>query len=125
MATGWTVGKTYKLVVPPDVPARDFWSVVAYDRETAAWIRDMPKVGIDSSKEGVVTNEDGSVDVYFGPKAPEGKEANWIPTAEGQRFYPSLQVLRSRTGCLRREAGSSMILNSSNKAANKALDRTG
>jgi len=79
-------GKTYKLVVPPDVPARDFWSVVAYDRETAAWIRDMPKVGIDSSKEGVVTNEDGSVDVYFGPKAPEVKEANWIPTAEDKGF---------------------------------------
>ena len=80
-------GKSYKLVVPPNVPARDFWSVVAYDLETAAWIRDMPKVGIDSSMEGVATNKDGSVDVYFGPKAPKGKEANWIPTAKGRRFF--------------------------------------
>jgi hypothetical protein len=80
-------GKSYKLVVPPNVPARDFWSVVAYDLETAAWIRDMPKVGIDSSMEGVATNKDGSVDVYFGPKAPKGREANWIPTAKGRRFF--------------------------------------
>jgi len=79
-------GKNYKLIVPPHVPARDFWSVVVYDRETAAWIREMPKVGLDSSMEDVISNENGSVDVYFGPKAPKGKEANWIPTAEGRKF---------------------------------------
>jgi len=80
-------GDNYKLVVPPNVPARDFWSVVAYDLESAAWIRDMPKVGIDSSRPDLVSNEDSSVDVYFGPKAPRGKEANWIPTTEGRRFF--------------------------------------
>jgi hypothetical protein len=38
-------------------------------------------------------NADGSVDVYFGPKAPAGKESNWVPTdAKGDfevlfRFY--------------------------------------
>ncbi len=72
--------------VLPNVPVRDFWSVVVYDLESAAWIREMPKVGVASSSEGVVTNSDGSVDVYFGPKSPRGKEANWIPTAEGRRF---------------------------------------
>src|SRR5215475_5417438 len=25
-------------------------------------------------------NADGSIDVYFGPNTPAGKEANWIPT---------------------------------------------
>ena len=80
-------GKNYKLNVPPNVPAKDFWSVVAYDLESAAWIRDMPRVGIASSTEGVKTNPDGSVDIYFGPKAPAGKEANWIPTAKGRRFF--------------------------------------
>jgi len=84
----WLDGsKNYRLNVPPNVPARDFWSVVAYDLETAAWIRDMPKVGIASSTKGVTTNKDGSVDVYFGPKPPKGKEANWVPTAEGRRFF--------------------------------------
>ncbi len=80
-------GKNYKLNVPPNVPARDFWSVVVYDLESAAWIREMPKVGVASSSEGVVTNSNGSVDIYFGPQAPEGREANWIPTAEGRRFF--------------------------------------
>jgi hypothetical protein len=79
-------GSTYKLVVPPNVPARDFWSVVVYDLETAAWIRDVPKVGLDSSMEDLVANPDGSVDIYFGPNAPDGKEGNWIPTREGRRF---------------------------------------
>ena len=74
------------LTVPPNVPAQDFWSVVVYDRETAAWIREMSRVGLASSSEGIAINQDGSVNVYFGPKAPEGKEANWIPTAEGRKF---------------------------------------
>jgi hypothetical protein len=84
----WLDGSSnYKLNVPPNVPVRNFWSVTAYDLESAAWIRGMPKLGIASSTEGVATNKDGSVDVYFGPKAPEGLENNWIPTAEGRRFF--------------------------------------
>jgi hypothetical protein len=79
-------GKNYKLNVPPKVPAQDFWSVVVYDLETAAWIREMPKVGIDSNRKDLVKNEDGSFDIYFGPKAPEGKEGNWIPTAKDRKF---------------------------------------
>ena len=79
-------GANHKLVIPPNVPARDFWSVVAYDLETAAWIREVPKVGVDSKRPDLQKNEDGSVDVYFGPVAPEGLESNWIPTVEGRRF---------------------------------------
>ena len=26
----------------------------------------------------MITNDDGPIDLYFGPKAPKGKEANWI-----------------------------------------------
>lgn len=80
-------GSNYKLVVPPKVPASDFWSVVAYDLESAAWIRDMPKVGIDSNRPDLAKNEDGSADIYFGPEAPAGKEANWIPTVKDRRFF--------------------------------------
>jgi hypothetical protein len=80
-------GRNYKLNVSPNVPVRDFWSVVVYDLESAAWIREMPKVGVASSSEGIVTNADGSVDIYFGPEVHDGLEANWIPTAEGRRFF--------------------------------------
>jgi len=83
----WLDGnKNYRLVVPSDVPVDDFWAVTTYDLETASYIRDMSKSSIDSSQD-LQKNDDGSVNVYFGPKAPEGKESNWIPTAEGRRFF--------------------------------------
>jgi len=40
----------------------------------------------------VITNEDGSVDLYFGPEAPEGKEQNWIPTTPEQGFFAYLRL---------------------------------
>jgi hypothetical protein len=84
----WLDGsKNYKLVVPPDVPVRDFWAVTVYDLETASYLREVTKSSIDSSLPELQKNEDGSVDIYFGLKAPEGKEANWIPTQEGRRFF--------------------------------------
>ena len=84
----WLDGsKNYKLVIPPNVPVNDFWAVTAYDLETASYIRDMSKSSIDSSQSALKKNKDSSVNVYFGPKAPKGNEANWIPTAEGRRFF--------------------------------------
>jgi len=84
----WLDGsKDYKLVVPPNVPVNDFWAVTTYDLETASYIRNMSKNSIDSSLEGLKKNKDGSVTIYFGPKAPSGKEANWLPTEEGRRFF--------------------------------------
>jgi len=80
-------GKDYKLVVPPNVPVRDFWAVTAYDLETASYIRDVNKGSIDSNMKGLQRNSDGSVDIYFGPKAPEGRESNWVPTDPTRRFF--------------------------------------
>lgn len=83
----WLDGsRNYKLNVPPKVPANDFWAVTAYDLQTASYIRNMDKSSVDSNQE-LQKNADGSVDIYFGPKAPTGKQANWIPTQPGRRFY--------------------------------------
>ena len=35
---------------------------------------------------------DGSVDLYFGPKTPEGKEANWIQTVPGKGWFACLRI---------------------------------
>ena len=84
----WLDGsKRYRLVVPPNVPVDNFWAVNVYDLESASYIRDMPKSSVDSIEPELKRNKDGSVDVYFGPVAPKGHESNWIPTAEGRRFF--------------------------------------
>ena len=77
---------TYKLNIPKDTPAKDFWSVIVYDMETKAFIRNVERVGLSSrNTESMQVNNDGSYDVYFGPKAPRNKESNWIPT--GKPFF--------------------------------------
>ena len=74
---------TYKLNIPADTPAKDFWSVIVYSMKTKGFVRNAKRVGFSSNEiDDMVVNDDGSVDVYFAPKAPEGMEKNWIPTGE-------------------------------------------
>jgi hypothetical protein len=77
---------TYRLTVPANAPVRQYWSATAYDRATHALIRDMPRAGRSSQSPGLQTNTDGSVDIYFGPKAPAGKDPNWVPTDPNGQF---------------------------------------
>jgi hypothetical protein len=72
---------TYRLTVPPDAPVASYWSATVYDRATHALIRDMPFASRGSNRSDLQKNPDGSVDLFFAPKAPEGKASNWIPTS--------------------------------------------
>jgi hypothetical protein len=76
--------KSYHLHVAADVPARDFWSVIAYSMKTKSMIPNtLKRVGLSSyDKPKLLMNGDGSVDLYFGPQAPPDKDANWVPTGE-------------------------------------------
>lgn len=77
---------TYRLTVPANAPVEQYWSVTAYDRETHALIRNMPRASRSSQISEMQKNSDGSVDVYFGPKAPAGRELNWVPTDPRRGF---------------------------------------
>jgi hypothetical protein len=39
-----------------------------------------------------VANDDGTIDLHVGSEAPEGKEANWLPTAGGRGFLAILRL---------------------------------
>ncbi len=78
--------------MPPNVPVDQYWSVTAYDRQTHALIKNMPRASRASNAADVQKNADGSVDIYFGPKAPAGKEANWVPTDPQRDFELMFRV---------------------------------
>ncbi|MGB6675935.1 MAG: DUF1214 domain-containing protein [Terriglobales bacterium] len=86
-------GKTYKLTVPKDIPAKQFWSLTIYDRRTWAFVKGpVDRAGLGSfNLDQLKKNPDGSVDLYFGPKAPDGLESNWIPTMDKEP-YPWLRL---------------------------------
>ncbi|MFB7875546.1 DUF1254 domain-containing protein [Nocardia sp. NPDC056064] len=77
---------TYRLPVPAGVPVSQYWSVTMYDADTHGFIRGNTKYSVSSQTPGLVTNDDGTVDVYFGPRALPGHEANFIETGECAGF---------------------------------------
>jgi hypothetical protein len=79
-------GKIYRLKVPANPPIEQYWSVTAYDRETHALIRNVARASRSSQIPEMQKNADGSIDVYFGPKAPPGKDSNWVPTDPQRGF---------------------------------------
>jgi len=93
----------YRLTVPANAPVKQYWSATVYDRATHAPIRKARWPSRSSQTPGVQTNNDGSVDIYFGPAAPSGKESNWVPTSsEGGfevlfRFYGPEKPLFDKT----------------------------
>lgn len=98
--------KTYRLTVPAKAPVRQYWSATLYNRTTHALIREVAHAGRSSQSPGLQSNADGSVDLYFGPAAPAGKEANWTPTTPSEmfevlfRFYGPEQALFDKTWVL-------------------------
>ena len=80
--------KTYKLRVGAKPPVKNFWAVTAYDPTTRSLLDPGKNKNVSiGSREKPVANADGSVDVYFGPKAPEGMEKNWVPTNPEKGFF--------------------------------------
>jgi len=80
--------KNYKLNVPANVPAKNFWSVVVYDPQTRSELQtSQPFPGKNNTRDKLNVNSDGSVDLYFGPKPPKGQENNWIQTVPEKGWF--------------------------------------
>lgn len=85
--------KTYKLHLPANVPAKDFWAITHYDTQTRSMLQtDQKFPSVSSQTEGIKKNDDGSYDIYFAPEAPEGMENNWLQTIPGKSWFVALRI---------------------------------
>lgn len=85
-------GQSYSLHLPPNIPAKNFWSATVYDGTTASGLdngQDHPSL---NQMDKPMQNADGSIDLYFGPNAPAGKEKNWLRTLPGKGYFVILRL---------------------------------
>jgi hypothetical protein len=96
--------KNYKVHLPPNIPAKNFWSFTLYDIQSRSMLQtDQQFPAVSSLNKALVVNPDTSADVYFGPKAPAGQENNWVQTMPGKgwstlfRLYSPLEPWFDKT----------------------------
>ncbi|MBL4796300.1 MAG: DUF1254 domain-containing protein [Oleispira sp.] len=93
--------KNYKINMAADFPARNFWSVFAYDSHTRTFINNGTKGRHLSSNDKLVKNKDGSIDIYIGPKEPKGLVSNWIETIPGSEIFIGIRTYGPKESVLK------------------------
>ena len=100
--------RTYKMTLPPNIPAEKFWSLTLYDNQSRSMLdtpQRYPRAGSQSyPSPAAVANADGSTTVYFGPsKPPAVSDGNWIQTDPRKgwntllRLYSPLEPFFTKT----------------------------
>jgi hypothetical protein len=89
--------KSYRVTLPPDIPAARFWSITLYDNQTRSMLQTpqrFPRAGSQSYPTPAATaNGDGSTTITFGPDRPsDSPEGNWIQTTESKGWFPILRL---------------------------------
>ena len=85
-------GYSYRINLPANIPAANFWSVTLYEAENGSGLANgqpFPSLG---SRDKPVQNADGSTDLYLGPKAPEGRKTNWLATVPGKGYFAIIRL---------------------------------
>ena len=86
-------GSSYRLRLPPEVPVKDFWSVVAYDPQTRSELQTgQPIPSRNNKRDALAYNADGSVDITIGPEPPATASGNWIQTVPGKGWFVILRL---------------------------------
>ena len=89
--------RTYKLTLPKDIPAKDFWSLTLYDNQTRSMLdtpQRYPRAGSQSyPSPAAEASADGSTTVYFAPAQPDGVgRGNWVQTVPGKGWFVMLRL---------------------------------
>jgi hypothetical protein len=81
-------GEDYVLRIPANPPMKQFWSVTVYDNDTRCFV-DTGELPDKSSRMDLAVNDDGSVDLHFGPEPPAdaARRSNWIRTVPGEGWF--------------------------------------
>jgi len=83
----------YKLHMPSGIPAKAFWALTLYNITDGTMPETPQLMPSKNGFENTVKNEDGSIDIFFGPTKPEGvAETNWIQTVKGRDFMAVIRL---------------------------------
>ena len=100
--------KTYKVTLPPNIPAARFWSFTVYDNQTRSMLdtpQRYPRAGSQSyPSPAAEPNADGSTTVYFGPDAAGGRHTWELdPDDARSRLVDDHSPLQPAAAVLRQE----------------------
>ncbi len=89
--------RTYAVKLPPNIPARAFWSFTLYDNQTRSMLATpqlYPRAGSQSyPSPAAKASPDGSTTIYFSPKQPAGVDrGNWIQTDPAKGWFTILRL---------------------------------
>ncbi|TNV19389.1 DUF1254 domain-containing protein [Buttiauxella sp. B2] len=86
-------GNTYKLHLPPNPPASLFWAITAYNITDGTMPETDQLLPSTNGYYDIPKNQDGSIDIWFGPSKPEGVSDNaFIKTISGRNFLVALRL---------------------------------
>lgn len=92
-------GMDYRLNIPANVPMKQFWSITVYDNDTRCFVQ-TGHLPDKSSRMDLEIDDDGSVNLYFGPEPPDDEKlhANWIKTVAGEGWFTYFRLYAPTEG---------------------------